>query len=318
MNGKNLNVRYRRQSQLYAKRRIKVIIAISAAVLAVLIAVFLIVGNLWRRKIEEGKNHTLENDTPATDVVSTVPSVNGYALSLSGVNAGTNTISAYVNRARGLGGNGLCFAARTSDGKELYSSSLAQSMGKQTASSGNVTLRNVVNGAGSLNLSAGVDVTAFTESDAVKRSVALAYDAAICAELARGGVDDVFIRLSGVTSLSQTNLDELLRFVDTVKGIESTAKIGVALPKGFFSTQGADVIVDTLSESFDFLLYDITGYTSASGSATSYVSANIDPAQLYIMMYKMRVLLPTGEDSVIAEMVSALGTKSIKNWQVYP
>lgn len=310
-----MNVRYRRAN--YTKKRIKVIVAICTVVIVVVALLLLIFGNAFRRASEERKEEILgnENNTPV-DITSTVPAANGYALSLSSVNAGTNPLSAYVSRARGLGGDTLSFAARDSSGREIYSSTIAQNTGKQASNVGYVTLRNLDSSAGSLRTSAGVDVKALGTNDRVYRSVLLSYDAGVCAELYLGGVNDVFIRITN-GEINESNVRDLIGFVDSVKNIESSAVIGIALPKSFFSVQNADVLIHELSEKFDFMLYDITGYTAADGDMVSYVSSSVDAAQLYIMMYNMRVLIPSTDDATIANMIATLRSKSINNWQVY-
>ena len=315
MGGRSMNVRYRNSS--YTKKRVKVIVTISALTLAVIAVALLIIGNVLRASSDEKKEQPIGSENDAViDAGSDVPSANGYSMSLSSVNSGTNTLNTYINRAKGLGGNVLSFAARDTSGRELYSSELAVSMGKQSGS-GRVSLRDIERGTGSsLRTSAGVNVSAFGESDAIYRSVLLAYDAGICAELYEGGVDDVFIRLTS-GQVNSESIDAVLNFADSVKKINPSVTIGIALGKGFFALADADTLIDRLSDRYDFLLYDLTDYTSASGDAIEYVRSNVDTAQLYIMMYDMRVMIPLAEDAIIADMVAALRSKSIDNWQVY-
>lgn len=315
MSGRSMGVRYRNSS--YTKKRIKAIITIAVIAVAVIGIALLIVGNILRAAAEDKTEMPIgsENDT-TVDAGSDVPFANGYSMSLASINSGTNALSTYIGRARGLGGNVITFAARDAGGRELYTSALAASMGKQSGS-GRVTLRDINSQAGSsLRISAGVNVSAFGEKDAIYRSVLLAYDAGICAELSAGGADDVFIRLTA-GEISSSNIEAVLGFADSVKAIDPNVTLGIALSSKFFSLSDADTLVDRISDKFDLMLYDLTDYTSASGSAVDYVMSKIDSAQLYVMMYDMRVLLPLAADEVIAEMISALRSKSIDNWQVY-
>ncbi len=315
MGGRGAGVRYRNTN--YTKKRVKVIVTVSVIVLALIAIVLLIVGNVLRASSEEKKEQPIGNENnTVVDAGSDVPLANGYAMSLSSVISGTNTIDAYVNRARGLGGNVLTFAARDSSGRELYTSSLAASMGKQSGS-GRVALRDIESRTGSsLRTSAGVNVLALGESNEIYRSVLLAYDAGICAELYAGGADDVFIRLTA-GQISSGNVEELLNLADSVKNINASVVLGIAIPRSFFSLADADTLIDRLSEKYDFLLYDLTDYTASSGDAVEYVRKNVDAAQLYVMMYEMRVLLPLTDDATIANMIAAVRAKSINNWQVY-
>lgn len=314
MGGRGVSVRYRNTS--YTKKRVKVIVTISAISLAVIAITLLIVGNVLRANSDQKHEQPLKNENDAVvEAGSDVPSVNGYAMSLSNVNSGETTLNSYMSYARNLGGTAVSFAARDPLGKELYASSLAVSMGNQTGS-GRVTLRDIDNRAGSLRTSAGVNVSAFGEKDAIYRSVLLSYDAGICAELYSGGVDDVFIRITE-GKIDSDNIESLLNFADSVKNIDSSAVIGIALTNEFFTLVDADTLIDRLSDKYDFLLLDLTVGLGTGDDATEYVRASVDTAQLYVMMYGMRVLLPAGDDVTVEGMVAALRAKSINNWQVY-
>ena len=316
MNGRNtggraLGVRYRNSS--YVKKRAKVIVIICAVALALIALTLLIVGNVLRANSVDKHEQPMgnENNTPV-DAGSDVPSVNGYAMSLTSVNSGETTINSYVSRAKNLGGDAISFAARDASGSELYSSALARNMGKQT---GNTTVKDINNRAGSLRVSAGVSVSALGEKDAVYRSVLLAYDAGICAELYAGGVDDVFISLTK-GKVNSESIEALLNFADSVKNIDSTVVLGLALSNEFFALSDADTLIDRLSEKYDFLLLDLTG-TKTESDVAEYVRKSVDAAQLYVMMYEMRVLLPETDEETTESMLAALKAKSIDNWQVY-
>ena len=319
MNGRNMGtrpkgVRYRNTS--YAKKRAKVIIIIVAVVLAVVALTLLIVGNILRANSEDKHEKPMgnENDT-VVDAGSDVPSVNGYAMSLAKVNSGDTAVSTYVTRARNLGGNAISFAARDASGNELYSSELARSMGKQTAGSVKATLRDIDNRAGALRISAGVNVSALGEKSDIYRSVLLAYDAGICAELYAGGADDVFIRITK-GSVNSDSAEALMNFAQSVKNIDGTAVLGLALTDEFFGLADADTLIDRLSDKYDFLLLDLTNVKAGSDVA-EYVKSSVDAAQLYVMMYEMRVLLPEADEETTEAMITALTAKSIDNWQVY-
>ena len=319
MNGRNnsgraIGVRYRNSS--YTKKRVKAIVIICAVVLSLIEITLLIVGNVLRARSEEKHEKPIVNENDAVvEAGSLVPSVNGYAMSLSNVNSGNATLSGYASQARSSGGTALCFAARDSLGKELYTSSLASSMGKQT-SSGRVSLRDINNSAGSLRTSAGVNISAFSEKNAVYRSVLLAYDAGICAELYEGGVDDVFIRLTS-SDVDSENIEALLNFAQSVKNINSSVVLGIALTSDFFYLTEADTLIDRLSEKYDFLLLDLTKGAPSGANAADYVKKSVDSAQLYVMMYEMRVLLPETDKETTDALITALRAKSIDNWQVY-
>ena len=314
MGGRGMSVRYRNTS--YTKKRAKAIVIICAVAFAVIAITLLIVGNVLKARSEDKNERPMGNVNDAVvSAGSDVPSVNGYAISLSRVNSKETTLASYTANARKLGGTAVSFAARDKSGNELYTSSLASSMGKQTGS-GRVSLRDINNSAGSLRTSAGVNVSALGENNAVYRSVLLAYDAGICAELYSGGVDDVFIRLT--KGKADTNsIEALLNFSDSVKNIDSSVVLGIALTNEFFALEDADTLIDRLSDKYDFLLLDLSGGIPSGKSAEEYVKASVDAAQLYVMMYKMRVLLPDADAGTTEALIAALRAKSIDNWQVY-
>ena len=135
MNGKNLNVQYRRNS--YAKKRIKAIVAITAIVIIALAVLFFIVGKALKNKVDGNDE---ERSGAATTAVTTplehaeLPSVNGYGISLSGLDE--QAISDKLSAIEDVSGSGINFVARNSSGEEIYSSSVAKNMGKQDASAG--------------------------------------------------------------------------------------------------------------------------------------------------------------------------------------
>ena len=314
MSGRGMSVRYRNTS--YTKKRAKVIVIISAVALALIAIALLIVGNILRARSEEKYERPIGDQNDAVvEAGSDVPAVNGYAMSLSNVNSGAVSVNTYVSSARNLGGNAICFAARDASGNELYASSLALSMGKQSGS-GRVTLRDIDNRAGSLRTSACVGVSALGEQNSIYRSVLLSYDAGICAELFDGGVDDVFIKLTK-GKVESENIETLLNFADSVKNIDSSVVLGIALTNDFFALSDADTLIDRLSEKYDFLLLDLSVDIPSGKDVTEYVKESVDAAQLYVMMYKMRVLLPEADSETAANMVATLKAKSIDNWQVY-
>ena len=308
MNGRNLNVRYRRN--VYAKTRMKVIAIISAVVLAILLIAFLVVGGMLKNKVDDDRNKGGEEqpsgvDSPSPEI--TVGAVKGYGISLSGVN--TTKISDKATEIQKAGGSNMSFVTRDSSGKELYKSSLAQSMGKQSGSD-LIDVSDINSRAANKGLSASaiVPVNAFGKKDNLERATQLFYDAAICAELCREGADDVLIRLDG-QKISDSNIEELLRFADWVKGLDAEATIGVAITLDVLEGQGAEVYVGRLVEKFDFMALDLTNEkpweSNDSGSEM----------QFYLIMYKMRVLLPDASGSELTLMTDYLKKLGVENWQ---
>lgn len=313
MNGKNFST-YRQNN--YRKRRIRFILTLSAVVVGLLIILFVIFGGALNKKTNDGNSSQQQtNQTNNNNQKPTIPSVNGQYISIDGLDS--SSLASVVSSARGRGGNGISFSARDDDGNELYSSGVARHMGLQSSSGGYISVSEIKRRVGSsINLSAGVDLLSFSEKDDINRSVRLAYDAAVCAELLDDGADDVFVRLVG-TQISSSNIDEILRLADAVKSINADAVIGIVLSSRIVEDAGMEAIIAQLWEKFDFFVYDMTSYKSGS-DGYEFAEENISPTVHYhLLRYNARVLLPVVETDVLEAMVSALTDKGIDNWQTY-
>ena len=124
MNGNNLNVRYRRNA--YAKKRIKVILAIAAGVIGVLLILFLVFGGILKDKVEDDIEEDRTRESTDTDIIeehAMPPSVNGYGISLSGLTS--SSASDKIAQIAKNEGSGISFIARNSSGSEIYASYVA-------------------------------------------------------------------------------------------------------------------------------------------------------------------------------------------------
>ena len=315
MNGKDLNVRYRRNA--YAKKRVKVIIILIVICVVLLAVAFLIIGSALKGRVDddraEDESRSEAEQTEPLEQHAEVPSVSSYGISLSGVSASSfsdKTVEIEKNK-----GSGINFVIRDSAGSELYSSSVAQGMGKQSSSSGYIGMDTLAQRAANrgLRASAIIPVNAFSKKDDLERSVHLAYDAAICAEVCRKGASDVTVLLD--TEVSAEIVDELLRLADTAKGIESKTTVGIALTQKALESEGAEVLVARLWEKYDFLAFDMTKMeegADVSAFAEKSLSAAI---HYYLLRYNMRVLLPNVEGATLSSMLAVLSSKGISNWQ---
>lgn len=315
MNGKNLNVQYRRNS--YAKKRIKAIVAITAILIVVLVVLFFVVGKILKNKVDGNGGEGGGTGTPAVTTPpahAELPSVNGYGISLSGLT--NQAISDKVSAISDVSGSGINFVARNSSGEEIYSSAVARNMGKQTASAGYVKVSDIASRAErrSLRVSAILPVSAFQVSDDLERSVILAYDAAICAELSREGADDVLISLRGA-EVTEKNIDELIRLAESVKNIDSEVLLGISLGRGMLEAAGSEVLVSKLWEAYDFLAYDISE-PEANKDVLTFAEESVNPeVHYYLLRYNMRILLPSLAGAELEGVVGVLKGKGLSNWQ---
>ena len=315
MNGKNLNVQYRRNS--YAKKRIKAIVAITTIVIIALVVVFFIVGKVLKNKVDgnnEEKSGAATTEVTDSLVHAELPSVNGYGVSLLGLTE--QAISDKLSAIAGLEGSGVNFVARNSSGEEIYSSSVAKNMGKQNASAGYVSVADIASKAKSRNLrvSAILPVSAFSVSDDLERSVLLAYDAAVCAELSREGADDVLISLGG-SEVTKENIDELILFAENVKNIDADVLLGISLGRAMLEDEGSEVLVSKLWEAYDFLAYDISA-PEADKDILTFAEESVNAeVHYYLLRYNMRILLPALEGTELEGVVGVIKGKGLSNWQ---
>lgn len=311
VNGKNLNVHYRRNA--YSKKRIKFILIIAAVLVAILAVLFLIIGGALKGKVDEDKQKGENQTTPNADEVTVhteVPSVNGYGISLSGIT--TSAISDKAQQISRDDGDNLVFITRDDSGKELYRSTLAENMGKQSTSQ-YIDVTDIGTRASNRGLTASaiVPIYSFGIKSDLERAAELFYDAAICAELYREGADDVLISLEG-TDIDEDNVDELLRFSDWVKDLDSEVVLGIAITRDLLESEEAEVTVAKLWEKYDFLALDLTELQKAEDISKNGESNEV---QFYLLMYKMRVLLPDVPTEELEAFVSALGAMNVDNWQ---
>ena len=314
MNGKNLNVQYRRNS--YAKKRIKVIAVIVCIVLVLLAAAFLVIGGMLKDKVDEdnqGEAGVTTNGDAQTPPHAELPSVKGYGMSILG--ATDSAVSEKASKVDQADGSCISFSARGSSGEEIYFSSVAQSVGKQSASNSYLKVSGIVSRAKArgLRTSAVLPVSALSVEDDLERSVLLAYDAAVCAELFREGADDVVITLDE-GEITEDNIDELIRLAQSVKNIDGEVLVGISLSRELLAAEDSEVLVSKLWEAYDFLAYDITSIEEGK-DAREFAEENINSeVHYYILRYNMRVLFPNVESEDLVSMAEVLSTKGSSNW----
>ena len=288
MNGKNLNVRYRKNT--YAKTRIKVIAIILGIVAVIALVLFLVIGGILNKKVDnDGENvvvHGTQNQVDTVERVQ-VASVKGYGVSISGIS--TTSVSEKATAISKAGGTNMSFLVRDTLGNEIYKSALAQSMGKQGGED-YIDISDIEKRASSkrLSTSAIVPVYSFDKKDDIERAAQLFYDASICVECSREGADDVLVKLEGV-EVNDKNIEELLRFAGWVKDLDEKVVIGITLTRDVLEKGNAEMLVGKLWEKYDFLALDLTDMKPGETIAREGKNNEI---QFYLLMYKMRVLLP--------------------------
>ena len=311
MNGKNLNVRYRKNT--YAKTRMKVIAVILGVVAVALVVLFLVVGGLLNKKVEDDQANSAVQGTQSTDTSTQdkqVPSVNGYGVSLSGATA--SSINQSLTDISKNGGNNISFLVRDVSGNEIYKSALAESKGRQSGNGyidiGDIESRATTRG---ISTSAIVPVYSFSKTNDIERATELFYDASICVEAFREGADDVLLKLEGA-EITEQNVEELLKLARWVKELDENVVLGISLTRSVLTSEKSETLVAKLSESYDFLAIDLT---SMKGGETVLPEGSDNEIQFYMLMYKMRVLLPDLGADELGAIISEIESMNVNNWQ---
>ncbi|MGM9683551.1 MAG: hypothetical protein ACI3XQ_08125 [Eubacteriales bacterium] len=313
MNGKNLNVRYHRNS--YARKKMRAIIIICAVALLTLALLLVVIGNILKNKTDndtqQPNREPSSSDGQSEDVHTSVPEVNAYDIPLSGLNS--SLLSEKINAIKSAGGNAASLSLRGESGSELYSSDTAKKLGYQTASASLANLGDVTSRLSSENIYASgfLELKAFESPDDTVRSVMLAYDAAICAEAYRTGLRDVIVRCPDI---SGEKVGDLLRLAESIRSIEPNCIIGISLTRDFLDSENSAEYVASLWDNYDFLAFDLTDCDIEN--PYSYVEDSVGGVLYYLLRYNMRLLLPSSDNEEITESIlSALNDKGISNRQ---
>ena len=311
MRGRNSSKYYRRNT--YKKRKLRNILIISAICLLVLFLLFVIFGNLLNNKLELERVSKDNAQTPAVPIGNTV----SYTIEAYPVNLNPDTD--FSERMYELSNRGIRSASlNLSDpqGKLLIYSDIAASLGYQNKDDSLVDLSSVISKAKYYNIfsSAIFELQFLSENDAKHRAVVLAYESALAAEIIEKGANEVIVRATGADA---TNTNLLIDFADSVKSINDSVVLGVALPVDFFFAESAAENISKLAESFDILGIDVSDIPNDDKDTLEYIESTFAASDLkyYVLRYNMRVLLPQISDEQDEEMRAVLADNSIQNWQ---
>ena len=304
---------YRRNN--YRKRKWRNIIIISAVSLVVALLVFLVVGNVLKKKTQNDGNGAGGTSAENTSVTPAPmqKSINGYFIDLS-----VSSYTEFSDRLSSLSANGVTAVSLNltdDDGELLYDSKTAQKLGYQTASDSRIALSSIIAKTESRGIytSAYVTLSAFKETDAKVRAAKLAYEAAIVCEIAESGFNDVIVRCH---EISPEYVDELVGFAKSVKSINSSANVGITFTKSLLESEDSALCVDKLVEAFDLTAIDLA--RSDNGNVTLYIEEALASSNIryYILRFNTRILLPniTDEETDL-KIKNVLSENSIHNWQ---
>lgn len=309
MNNRNRHMQYRRS--VYRRSRIKWGLIIGGISLAVLFLLFLIIGNALGKRGKSDGADTATGTEPSSDVTvqdlaSPLPPVHAYACMPENPDA---SLTALIQKDV----TAICLPLNTESGSLLYTSSVA---GRLNVVSGSTSLSSFTRTAhdSGLYVSGVWYLTCMKEEDDLLRSVLLSESAAVLAEAIRAGMDDILIL---APDLSAGQVEELIRFSDTLLRLEPNAKIGFALPQAVLEAENSAVLTEQLAKSFAYLALDCT---ASEGEPSADAVSNQISAMLYnLLRYKMRVLLPyAATDEAQSALTDAVAQNNIDRCMILP
>ena len=151
----------------------------------------------------------------------------------------------------------LCAPLRTVDGALAFDSAVCERAGWEQ--SGSVDLAENVNNLhhNDLYLCAYMPIDGFAEQDRAMRELMLSYEAALIAEVAAAGVDEIF--LCGL-SPTQANIADVTAYLQRVKALSGDCAIGVLItPDVLLATRNDVYTAAQLLTVCDFLVLDLRG-----------------------------------------------------------
>ncbi|MBO7249847.1 MAG: hypothetical protein J6V42_01065 [Clostridia bacterium] len=292
------------------RRKARGVIITIIACLLLIFTLFLIVGNMLGKQAESPKSQKKPQEAEEAPVQDISPySIQAHPIDPSKVD--TAMIELYQKSVKSVS-----LKATNDKGKLLVSSSLATSLGYQTPGDAVVEFSSVVSKAKNYGmfLSLILDLQAFQENDVKNKTVRLAYEAALVCEFIEKGANEVVVRLSDTDDAS---LEDLLDFADKVKGIDSSATVGIALPIEYFKGDGASVNIAELAKAYDVVCADITEIPSDTEDKILYLDTAFSNSEIkyYVLRHNMRVLLPSVDAEQEELLQSKLTENSVANWQ---
>ncbi len=305
-------MRYRKS--IYRRNRIKSVIVIAAICIALTLVLFLILGNLLKDRsdnIAQKEEIMTGEDTP---IHKAVRSVNAIPVALSD---STSKLSTRVLSAKNSGYSDICFMLDDKGGTLLYSSALAQELGKQavgvdlwTMSGASKIFRD--NGMYAIGVT---HIKDFSNENDLARTAAIGYHSALIAEALLSEIDDVIIFTGELTA---DRYSELITLANEVHRLCPDGVLGLSLPPILYSSE-FDPLLAELWNAFDYLAIDLTVLPEGQTDITSYVDSSLGGMLYYLLRYDVRVLIPSTADSNIsASLIALIKAKGTSNIQIMP
>ena len=316
MNNRARHIQYRKSS--YRRKRTKAMIVIVSIAIALLVALFLIIGNALHNKTENtakkrnDKNSSTESDTNLSKLTE-AKQISAYALPLlEDGSTFSERLSAIPDDAEAVS-----VALNRPDGTLLYRSALSSTLSFLSTATDASDLSGLVSRIDDRELytSALLYVPTFAESDALLKDVYLSSWCSVAAEAIRAGVGDCLLVIRSATA---DDVDRICELATLIRQIEPSAIVGCAIPDDVVAAQNSEVLIKKLSTAFNYLSLDTTNYKDDEDVA-SYVETRISQMQMPLIYYKMRVLLPYSSDAEAQQSYIDVAKKyNISSWQIKP
>jgi hypothetical protein len=283
-------------------------------IIAVVFALFLIIGNALHSKTQEPA--PTEESTSSKETQTSLPSalqVNAYALPL------LEDGSVFANRLAAISpeANAVCINLNMPDGTLLFRSSLAPSLTQLSvhtdATALSTSLSNIERTG--FYTSGVLYVPSFDNANDLLRDVELATWAAVACEAIRDGVGDVLII---APSMTVEDVKKICSLADSVHSTLNNATVGFALSDNILSAENSASIIKELSKHFNYLSLDTTSYRDDEDPEV-FIKNRVSALLLEIMFYKMRVLLPRNTDATVQKQyIEAAQSYNVTSWQILP
>lgn len=323
MNGANRQrrrVSYRQR--VYRRRKIKYISIICVIALAALFVIFLIIGNILDRKVEDtvARLDELESNAPHSSDTGEAPHAAPKSIHASptALSAEGTSLDSRLAAIQSSGITAACFELDSKDGVLLYSSPTAQDLGYQSTDTSLWHLKNAIAKFDAHGLYAiGIThVSRLDDTDDLARSAAIGYHSALIAEALRDGVDEVLVI---APSAESQRLEELIRLADEVHRLVPDGKIGVSLTYPLpeyesTSKEFSDELLTKLWSSFDFFALDVC----AGGATADEAEGRMGELLYYVLRYNMRILIPSNDPELAEELARICEQRGFENLQFMP
>ena len=291
------------------------IVMIVLVVIVVLLVAFFVIGNRLNDRDDVDVDNTMPSVSGTQDMpAQSIPldySINGYAVNIAGISQSDFSDSVGAISLEGVSAISVNFT--TSDGKLLYSSEVADSLGYQSDSQGLLSASAICSSATARGffVSGYMSVNSHKESDGKIAAVKRSYEAAIACELIEKGVRDIVVRCD---KLRAEDIDAFASLGKAIKAINGEARVGIALSKEILSSEDSAIYVDKLKKAYGFICLDLS--TPDDADVSAYVESSVSENQLYILRDNIRILLPVTDDETLEELKELLAANNVSNWQV--